>query len=147
MGDYLLDIDRIGLVSGLYLLDITFFMDNGDTYTVQVKISEGGAMLTDIGTVYLLLLDAISREVIVQTQVVLDAASISFSIGNVPDGNYIIYAGTDFDGDRMIDDSELLCADGGTTTPTIHTVTRGIDITGITCSLGSTTGSAVNLVD
>ena len=146
MGNYQLDIDRNSLTEGSYLLDITFIMDNGDEYNIQVNVSERLSEQPNIGPVYLLLLDATTRDVIVQTRITLDSSTTPFSIDNIPDGSYVLFAGTDFDSDRKLENDELFGADGGTGMPTIYSVT-GNDITGLSFSVGSTTGDPVDLVD
>ena len=146
MGDYQLDIDRGSLIEDLYILDIIFIMDNGDEYSTQVNVSDSVTEQLNVGTVYLLLLEATTRNVIVQKQIILDSSTVPFSIDSIPDGNYVIFAGTDFDGDRKIESNELFGADGGTSTPTVHSVI-GNDISGVSLSIGSTSGDPIDLIN
>lgn len=125
MGDYQLTIDRTGLATGVYILDIEFVMDNADVYTTQVTVAEQVAVsgIQGSASAYVVLLDnAIDRNVISQVQLSTTALTAPFTLNNIPNGSYVIFAGTDIDGDRTLENTESYGALGSTGTPSTVTV-------------------------
>lgn len=158
-GDYQLDIDRDQFGDGLYLLDITFVMSNGDQYVTRINVTDRVSTLDerDVGNVYMVLVDESTLNVVKQIRMNLDVAlfepEVPFSMSNVPDGTYLLYAGTDFDGDRLLEDDEYFGRgfydhdDDIFTSDISPIVVNSADIDSVSIYVGSTSADPVGLID
>ncbi|MFM8980473.1 MAG: S8 family serine peptidase, partial [Planctomycetia bacterium] len=94
---------RTGLADGSYAGRVQV-ASNGGSATVQVLLqvgsSGGGGGVPDL-TVYVLAVDATTGDT-VREEVVTTATASTFRLRNLPDGTYLLYAGTDLDNDGFI---------------------------------------------
>lgn len=104
-GSYAVSVDRSGLADGVYSGTISI-VSNGGTATVSVRMNVGQQEATggDVGTVYVLLIDSEDSVVAAQEQPTA-TNGYAFNFRNVPQGQYVLFAGTDMDNDGFIDDT------------------------------------------
>ncbi|MBI5185195.1 MAG: S8 family serine peptidase [Nitrospinae bacterium] len=132
-----LGVDRAGLSAGNYSATVTVQSDaakgsNTAAITVTMSVvSAGGSASGDVGTVYVLFLDAGNLTAI--TQAVTDSGNeYAFDKSQVPAGTYIIAAGTDRDDDLFICDVEDACG----IYPDLVTIAPGQNTADINFDLG-----------
>jgi serine protease len=103
-------VDRSGLIEGDYTAAIQITSDAGQnpTATTQVKIRVGGNTLGNVGTVFVLVIDAQSLKTVQETEASV-AEGYSFTTPKIPAGTYFIVAGTDRNNDHFICDPEDAC--------------------------------------
>lgn len=123
-------IDRTGLAAGTYQTAITITSDadatgGNNTATIMVQMSVGEATLGDVGTVFVLVIDKDTHETLAQAETSF-AQGYTYSIPEVPEGSYIVVAGTDRDNDDFIRDIE----DASGFFSDLVTVTPGTDRSG-----------------
>jgi serine protease len=120
LGTYTAQVDRTGLEDGSYTATITFTSsENPVAVPVSMKV-ETSVTTGDAGHHYVLLLDPDTFEN--KGQVGVDAANgvYTFNLTQVPEGYYMLYAGTDFDNDYIVGDAgEALGAYYSLDTPSI----------------------------
>ena len=105
LGTYTAQVDRAGLEDGSYTATITF-ISSENTVAVPVSMKVKTSVITgDAGHHYVLLLDSDTFEN--KGQVGIDAANgvYTFNLTEVPEGYYVLYAGTDFDNDYIVGDA------------------------------------------
>jgi serine protease len=108
LGRYRVTVARGGLAAGTYAAGIDIVSSAGTT-RVPVVMRVGGPMTSDAGFHFVALVDA-------ETLVPLDEIGISavdgayaFRFENVPEGDYLLIAGTDLDNDGFICDGGEAC--------------------------------------
>lgn len=130
-GTYTATATTAGLASGRYSATITFGLSGGGAVRVPVSLQVGAAAASgDAGYLYVLLVD--------QDLTTLDQASgrgsggvYAWSFAGVPDGDYLVVAGTDSDDDGLICDAGEACGAWPTLgVPTAVTV-AGASVTGL----------------
>jgi len=109
IGEYRVVINRSGLSTGTYTANITITSSINSLripviFQVAQQQQQGNA-----GHHYILLVDPQTTETIKEVRTVASNASYPFSFNNVPQGEYIIIAGTDFDNDGFICDEGEAC--------------------------------------
>jgi len=109
LGDYVVTVDREGIAPGISAATIT--IDSSvNTLSVRVFMSVGGGPMTsDVGVVFILLLDAEEESVVDQFVSGGDNGSYPFRFDDVPSGRYEIIAGSDADNDLFICDAGEAC--------------------------------------
>ncbi len=108
LGNYNVAIDRDLLSDGVNSGEITVFSSE-NTLKVSVLATGGGAVVSDLGRIYILLIDDATEEVVAETSALPRGGSYAFDFGEVPAGTYQIYAGTDLDNDFLICDPGEAC--------------------------------------
>jgi len=109
LGTYAVIIDRTGLADGVYSDTITL-QSNVNTVQVFVIMQVSTAVIEpDAGFLYVLLIDKDTGDVVRQFNVAASGGEYAYQFVDVPDGSYIILAGTDSDNDFFICDSGEAC--------------------------------------
>jgi serine protease len=109
LGDYRVSVDRAGLQPGIYAADITA-QSSVNNLVVRVLASQGiGDGETDIGVIYVLLVDPVLNQTVGEVVPLDDGAGRAFRFTDVPAGEYEIVAGTDTDNDLFICDAGEAC--------------------------------------
>ena len=103
-GRLIVTVDRTGFTSGSYTGRIRL-TSNGGTVTIEVLMEVGDESESDIGTVYVLVLDPATLRTIGQATTTI-ATDFRFQISPLAAGNHIVVAGTDLDGDGFICEDE-----------------------------------------
>ena len=152
MGTYTLTIDRNSLSDGVYPLRVSFVMASGQVYSKIINVTQSVTdnSITDYGPVYVLLLDEGTKEVVYQSYgQYVNGERIPINIENLPDGNYLLYAGTDTDGDKILGGiGELYTASGSLSTPTTITINGAdADVGFVTFSSHEQTDTKYTIVD
>ncbi|MGE0144317.1 MAG: S8 family serine peptidase [Planctomycetota bacterium] len=121
-----LTVDRTGLPNGKYNATITVASTNATSKNVTVSMDVGSTANTD--TIFVLLVDADSFDTVFQAET--DATkNFEFIVqatgaAPIPDGDYLLVAGTDRDNDDIIgDDGELFGIWPNTDSPQLVSVT------------------------
>ncbi|MDZ7783487.1 MAG: S8 family peptidase [Halioglobus sp.] len=109
LGDYVAAVDREGIAPGVYTATIT--IDSSvNMLSVRVFMSIGGDLTaSDVGVVYILLLDTEDESVINQFVSGGDDGMYPFRFDGVEAGSYEIIAGSDADNDLFICDAGEAC--------------------------------------
>ncbi len=107
LGTWTVSVDRSGLADGSYQGQVTFMSDAGNG-VLEVSQRVDGGTEGDIGTVYILFIDADTQEVVSQAITSADS-DYEFQVGRVPEGRYEVWAGTDTDNDFFICDEGETC--------------------------------------
>ena len=103
-GTYKVTVDRSFLADGPYAATITLESDV-NTVEISVSMQVGQPVNGDAGYHYVVLLDPYSYETIVQFDVAAPVNGVyPFSL-RAPEGEYILFAGTDSDNDYTVGDS------------------------------------------
>ena len=104
LGDYLFTVDRSGLGDGVYVSTVTFSFDSASQLAVQVSMTVGQVDTEgEVSRVYVILFDPTRQYSISQALAETRFnGDLVYSLRNVPDGEYQIYAGTDMDNDGFI---------------------------------------------
>ncbi|MEP0203911.1 MAG: S8 family serine peptidase [Halioglobus sp.] len=108
LGLYNVTIDRGLLSDGVNSGEITVFSSE-NTLKVSVLATGGDAAVSDLGRIYILLIDDATEEVVAEASALPRGGNYAFDFGEVPAGTYQIYAGTDLDNDFTICDSGEAC--------------------------------------
>jgi serine protease len=109
-GQYLFQVDRTGLDAGTLQTDVVFTSNAGElSVPVIMQVSVDGQPGGNAGNQFVLLVDALSGEVVAQSEpgTVIDA--VPFAFVDVPPGEYIIVGGSDMDADGFICDAAEAC--------------------------------------
>ncbi|CAN5246555.1 hypothetical protein BH24PSE2_BH24PSE2_20550 [soil metagenome] len=101
-------VDRTGLAIGSYMATI-FVMTDSDTTTVPVSLLvRAAATGGDVGTVFVLIVDPETDETVEQAET--DASiDYRYQTPDVPEGTYLVAAGTDRDNDGLVCDAGEAC--------------------------------------
>jgi serine protease len=139
-GSYAISVSRSGLEDGVYSGTVVF-ASNGGNVSVTVRISVGAATASggNVGTVYVLLVDPNTLEVIAQTETSA-SDDYAFSFGDVSQREYRLYAGTDMNDDGYVDDEGE--AFGGY--PVLSN-TEVLDVTGDISNLSFSASYVINI--
>ena len=109
LGTYAVTVNRNGLADGVYSDTITV-LSNVNTVQVSVIMQVSSAVIDpDAGFLYVLLIDNDTGNVVQQFNVAASGGEYPYQFVDVPDGSYIIFAGTDSDNDFFICDSGEAC--------------------------------------
>ncbi|MAT92631.1 MAG: serine protease [Halioglobus sp.] len=109
LGEYSVSVDRDGLAAGTYAADINA-QSAINSLTVRVFVSVAGAgAVSDVGTVYVLLIDPAMDETVAQFVSAGSEGRYSFRFDGVAPGDYQVIAGTDADNDLFICDGGEAC--------------------------------------
>jgi serine protease len=128
-------VDRAALAPGANIGTITVASDatRGETTAiVSIQATSGGISSGDAGTVVVLAIDAETEEVV--SEVLTNRAQdYTYTLSDVPAGQYFVVAGTDLDEDFLICDIEDVCG----FFPDLVMVTDGQEVTGVDITLGA----------
>ena len=104
LGTYRLTVDRAGLNDSSYTGNITFSLSTGSTLEVKVTMIVGNVTTEgNIGSLYMLLLDPLTDDVMGQADPVEGVDGVfSYQFENVAPGTYKIIGGSDIDNDLII---------------------------------------------
>ena len=108
LGLYNVTIDRGLLGDGVNSGEITVFSSE-NTLRVSVLATGGSAAVSDLGRIYILLIDDTTEQVVAEASALPNSGDYAFDFGEVPAGTYQIYAGTDLDNDFLICDPGEAC--------------------------------------
>lgn len=109
LGVYRVSVTRGELQDGVYSANITIDSTaNSGTVRVFMAVGNNG-IEADVGSVYVLLYDAITEETIAQVSSTAESGRYSFRFSNIPAGNYQLIAGSDADNDQFICDAGEAC--------------------------------------
>ncbi|WP_242395540.1 S8 family peptidase [Anaeromyxobacter oryzisoli] len=140
LGTYAVAADP-SLADGVYAAKITFaFTSVPDSTTgaqsfsskvdVPVTLQKGASKTSDLGALYVLLLDkdmkGVAQKVLTST-----TGQYPFTFPGVADGSYYLAAGTDLDNDNMICDAGEACGAWPTLGVPTQVVVKGNDVTGL----------------
>jgi serine protease len=111
LGTYRITVNRSGLPSGTYGGTVQIAGSTGTPALVnvlaQVSASE---VIADGGMHYLLLIDAVTDNVVSQVNVRARGSTVPFEFSGVATGSYLLVAGTDLNNDSFICDGGEACA-------------------------------------
>lgn len=109
LGEYRVSVDREGLAPGIYAADIDA-QSSVNSLSVRVFVSVAGAgAVSDVGTVYVLLIDPAMDETVAQFVSAGSEGRYTFRFDGVAPGDYQVIAGTDADNDLFICDGGEAC--------------------------------------
>ena len=109
MGEYIVNVNRNILGMGTFTATITI-TSNTNTVNVPVILQIGDPNLTgDAGYHYILLIDPNTSDTVQQITASAVAGSYNYRFINIPAGDYIIAAGSDFNNDGFICDVGEAC--------------------------------------
>lgn len=107
LGAYRATVSRDG-EPGTYSATILVVSDHG-TASVPVVMRIGGATSSDAGYHYILLVDAQSLTPISEVREAAANGAYPFAFSSIPDGEYLVIAGSDMDNDGLICDGGEAC--------------------------------------
>lgn len=113
LGTWTVAVNREGLSRASYRGSLTFASSAGPA-TLQVTLRVADSDTGDLGTVYVLLVDAESQEVVYQDVTRRDEG-YRFRFEEVAEGRYEVWAGTDTDNDFLVCDEGEACGAWQTT--------------------------------
>jgi len=129
-------VDRTTLADGLHETGISVSSASGGTDTVTVHVLKGATVTSDLGTLYVLLLNPDTGALRYSTSTTIDNDFI-YIINGVAAGGYFIAAGTDLDGDGFVGDSgEAFGMYPNVQDPTVVEVGSGQFIVGLNFPIG-----------
>lgn len=141
LGTYTVTVDRSGLLDGLYEGVIRFTPDTGNSLDVRISIQVGDIVeAVNIAPQYVLLLDAESGDVIVET---LANADGTYTVKNVPAGSYRVIGGSDIDVDLFVCQNGETCG-GYPSIVTEEVIDVSESITGINFLVSLVSGISSN---
>jgi serine protease len=108
LGEYEVTVDRSGLSPGVYEGTIAA-RSAANSVSIRVLLSVADALESELGQIYLLLVDTARDQPVAQALAERDGDAYRFSFGTVAASNYQIYAGTDLDNDLLICDPGEAC--------------------------------------
>ncbi|MEM8941076.1 MAG: S8 family serine peptidase, partial [Pseudomonadota bacterium] len=108
LGRYEVIVDRTDLEPGIYEALISVSSDANDL-TIRTLLSVADASESELGQVYLLLIDPATDQVVAQTLATFEEDGYRFVLPPIPVGQYQIFAGTDLDNDLLICDAGEAC--------------------------------------
>jgi serine protease len=108
-GTYQVTIDRTNLVDGTYSASITFDATaTATTLNVQMQVATN-PITADASYLYILAIDPESGETISTAEAASSNGQYTYSIQDIPSGNYELVAGSDMNNDIRICDSGESC--------------------------------------
>ena len=108
LGLYQVTVERAGLAVGVYSAEISA-RSSVNTLTIRVIMSQGNTDAADVGIVYILLYEQGAEEPIAQAIASSNGGRYDFAFGDVPRGQYQVFAGSDADNDLLICDPGEAC--------------------------------------
>lgn len=108
LGQYEVTVNRSTLAPGVYEGTITA-ASAPNSVSVRVLLSVSDAVESELGQIYLLLVDPVRDQPVAQAAAERAGDSYRFSFGVVAAGSYQIFAGTDLDNDLVICDAGEAC--------------------------------------
>jgi serine protease len=108
LGRYRVAVDRTGLAEGTYAASIAIVSSAGTT-NVPVVMRVGGPITSDAGFHFVALVDAETLVPLDELGVAAVEGQYAFHFENVPEGDYLLVAGTDNDNDGYICDGGEAC--------------------------------------
>lgn len=108
LGRYRVSVDRAGLSAGIYEGNVTA-VSSVNNAVLRVLLAVADESQAEFGTLYLLIYDPETEEVVQQALVRNTANGYSFSFSSVPAGDYQFIAGTDLDNDLTLCDAGEAC--------------------------------------
>ncbi len=108
LGSYRASVDRMGLSPKSYAATIDV-VSSGGTAHIPVVMRVGGATTSDAGFHYVLLVDAQSLAPISEVALPVAEGVYPYSFENIPQGDYLLIAGSDLDNDQLICDGGEAC--------------------------------------
>ncbi|MFP6817279.1 MAG: S8 family serine peptidase, partial [Pseudomonadales bacterium] len=134
MGTYLVDVDRTGLAEGSYsaTIEITSDAPNASvTVAVTMRIITSSPS-ADAGLHYVILVEDNGDTVAgILDVVTVDNGAYTYSINDIPPGQYRVFAGTDSDDDNFLCDDGEACGTYGTLDSPDSVTIDGVDLTDI----------------
>ncbi len=136
-GPYTVTVNRSGLPDGVYSGIVQLASNGGNTaVTIRMVVGEQAGTGGDIGTVYVLLVDPDTFEPIAQDNIRAEDG-YEFFMPVVPEGEYVLFAGTDLDDDSFLgDEGEAFGAYPTLLDPAILDATRNRTGLSMSISLG-----------
>ena len=108
LGRYEVAVARAGLEPGIYEGLITA-RSNSNTLVVRALLTVADQSESELGQVYLLLINPAADELVAQAVAVQESDGYRFTLPPVPAGRYQFFAGTDLDNDFLICDAGEAC--------------------------------------
>ena len=108
LGTYRATVDRTSLAMNNYSATIDVASSNGTAH-VKVLMRVGGPTASDTGFQYVLLVDAQSLTAIDEVALPASNGTYPYAFQNVPQGDYLLIAGSDMDDDALICDGGEAC--------------------------------------
>jgi serine protease len=108
LGRYHATVDRDGLAEGSYAATISIVSSAGTT-NLPVLMRVGGPVTSDAGYHFVALVDAETLQPLDELGVAAVDGTYDFHFENVPEGDYLLIAGTDLDNDGFICDGGEAC--------------------------------------
>lgn len=109
LGIYRVSVDRSTVDEGTYSATIVFGTTSG-TLSVPVLMQKfSSALSDDAGFHYILAVDAVTSEIVAMATAEALNGVYSYEIRDVPAGEYLIFAGTNFDNDDVVCDAGEAC--------------------------------------
>ena len=144
IGDYVLTINRDGLSDAIYRGTVTFTLDNGPQIVVSVsmQVQSTVAAGADTGFLFILLLDADTREFVAQDDIDLLGDVYLYRFEGVPPGDYVIVGGSDVDNDTFVCGTGESCG----SYPTNDQLQR-IEVTGSQTQLDFVSSIVTNVIN
>lgn len=120
-GNYLISVDREALTDGTYAASLMLVAGGETVATVSVSLLVSSSDPdANAGTEYVFLKNAASSEIIGPVEAILNQGVYSFNFDSVPEGRYVLVAGSDEDNDLYICGAGEACgAYPDTTAPTV----------------------------
>lgn len=134
LGRYTATVDRTGLADGAYSANITF--DSSANDIVVPVIMQVGDFVADAGVHYVLLQNDNTGEIVGQQIVTVNNGQYNYEFTEVPDGEYRIAAGSDYDDDATICDQGEACGAYLTVDQPVTFLVDGADVTGLDFTTG-----------
>jgi serine protease len=110
LGEYTINVDRMGLADGIYSAAITF-TSSANTVIIPVTMQVGSPLdiTADAGFHWIVLIDAQSGSSVETVSAAATSGAYSFNFTDIVLGEYFVYAGTDSDNDFDICDAGEAC--------------------------------------
>ncbi len=103
LGTYTVSVNRAGLAAGVYSANLNFRSSAGALQVKVIMQVADSSGYSAVGQQYALLLDPDTGETVAEATMQTQAdGSYTFTLSDVPDGVYQIYAGADSNNDRSI---------------------------------------------
>ena len=102
-------VDRGDLADGTYVGRVSITSDGGDSTVFVTMQVQANLVDADVGTVYVLMLDPVTYAPSGAWATTDVRGGYAFTVPVVPDGRYVVAAGTDRDGDGFICDAGEAC--------------------------------------
>jgi serine protease len=110
LGRYRVAVDRAGLSPGIYSGTLLFDSNENDVeVAVLMQVGSFAAGSLDAGRHFVLLVDPDTMETVAALAVTSSDGRYSFRFDDIDPGDYLIFAGTDFDNDLLICDPGEAC--------------------------------------